>query len=1188
MSISRATKRKLAVLVVALLCLGAVGGLYLFQQHRQRERLAEDKREGMAAYADGDYTRALPHLSRYVGQHKDDADVLLAFADSLQRVPVEGEMMRRWQQALGATQLALEIDPASERGWVMRMEIAASLGYVTEANEAAARVLEQNPTNVTAHAVRLESAIATGRDEDRISAAMQLAESLPESLEAQWTALNHLLSAGIDPERVDTFVESSTAALGDRMGSLLIQARVAIHRSRDSVGGAANAEESARFASLLGTAATMPPQEPLEAILLVSFLDGAVSGVARFEQTGNGLLMEYLDDPEIRPGILEFAAARAWQRANPDLLEALTSGGDDPATLTTTTHGWLALATEESATYTSALESRKPDQLASAWLALCEASELLQAGRFAEARQALTSVSNIDNPTIYNVHVYLDALALDGLGERSMAGARLAELEPRPEWPRARLVLGEWALDRADYWRAYELLRRDQLIMGVPLLMEAAIRLEETDFRWPVDTVTGRQLSDSFLMLAPEQPMFLSYHGRAELAAGNVDRARDVADQLLSAPADADAAAILRFAARLEPVDAERASKLRDRFGESSNEAMQTLVDRALTGEISVQAFRDGIGALVSGGSPAELLQAEMIVASVLDAINDPSAAKEYADLSRKHASDARVQLEALRSNAVWSAPAEAEGMIGRLRALTGDDGTSWRVFETKRLLLTDRSEATAARVITDLSSVLRVSPRDVLALQLMAEAMIRVGDLPRSASFATRAADADPENLMLAMDAVDALIRAGLNAEAEARLQNAVATQSESPAARLRRVSLLGRYGLRDAATQDWRWLAANGDLVTRARSALALAQLDQADAATGLVAELRDDPGLTPDARGLLADTLAALGRKAEGEALLRAAAPTEGGEAPDVAVASYFARHAQGPEDFAALEQLARESDLPEVWAIAVRGYMSQGLIVEARSVLEAAHASHGDHPALAVYDSALDPQRGSDTESYFAISRASLSAIDADWARELSDRLSRRIADSGYNPQLVTYLRELVKQQPQTVLVWTLLAEGQFLEGDRSGARSTVQRMLQTIPTNPQAAQSAVFMFRRMRFPDDGLLAAREYQDRLTEPTYQSGLLLAEMALAANRGDEAWAAISPWKDALETPIDRGLYVRAGVEAGAADEAATVVWSVDAEDRAWTRDAIVLAERIEDLDVRRRWMESAADRVPAEDDR
>ncbi|MFG0242147.1 MAG: tetratricopeptide repeat protein [Phycisphaerales bacterium JB054] len=1188
MSISRATKRKLAVLLVALLCVGAVGGLYLFQKHRQRERLAADKRDGMAAYQSGEYAEALPRLSRYVGRHKDDADVLLAFADSLQRVPTEGDMRGRRQQALGATQLALELDPASERAWVMRMEIAASLGYITEANEAAARVLEQNPANLTAHAVRLESAIATGRDSDRIDAALRLAEVLPESLDAQWTALNHLLAAGLAPERLDAFVDASTAALGDRMGSLLIQARVAIHQHQSDAPGTEGREHEERFASLLATAVTIPPQEPLEAILLVSFLDGAVSAATRFDQTANGLLMDYLDSPEIRPGILEFAAARAWQRGNTDLLDAIASGDDDPATLSTATLGWLALANRVSDTYAAALASREADALAAAWLSIHEASELVQSGQFAAARETLASVRNSDNPTIRELDVYLDSLALDGLGERSMADARLTELEPRPDWSRARLVLGEWAVEREDYWRAYQLLRRDQLIMGLPLLMEAAVRLEETDFRWPVGAITGRQLSDSFLMVAPEQPVALSYHARAELAAGNVDRARDVADQLMSAPTDGDAEAILRFAARLETVDAERAQKLRDRFAQRSNEAMQTLVDRALSGQIGVEEFKDGVKSLVAEGAPEAQLQGEVLIANVLDTLNDPGAAQAFSDLAQKHPSDARVQIEALRSNAIWNTPAEAEGVIGRLRSLTGDDGTSWRVFEAKRLLLTDQSEATAARVVNDLSSVLRVSPGDVLALQLMAEAMIRVGDLPRSASFATRAADAAPENLIIAMDAVDALVRAGLNAEAEARLQASVTIQSDSVGARLRRVSLLGRYGLRDAAVEDWLWLSTQGDALTRARSALALAQLDRADLATELIAELRSDDQLSPEARTLLADALAVLGRKPEGEALLRAAASGVGGEAPEVAVAAFLARHARTPEDFQALEQFARETDLAETWATAVRGYMSQGLIVEARHVLEEAKNSIGDDPAFAVYDSALDPERGTDGESYFAIARASLAAIDADWARDLSDLLTRRINDSGFNAQLITHLRELVKRQPQTVLVWTLLAESQFLGGDRAGARTTLQRMLQTIPTNPQAAQSAVFMFGRLRFADDGLLAAREYQDRLTEPTYQSGRLLAETALAAGRGEEAWAAISPWKESLATPVDRGLFVRAAVDAGAVAEAAEVVWSVDKEDRAWTRDAIVLGERIADLDARRAWLEAAAERVAPEDDR
>ena len=82
----RAIRRLIAVVVALGLVVCGVAG-WRIGRKVQSHQLTAHHVEGMTAYRDGDYAKALPTLSYYVSRKKGDLEAMLAFADTRSRVP---------------------------------------------------------------------------------------------------------------------------------------------------------------------------------------------------------------------------------------------------------------------------------------------------------------------------------------------------------------------------------------------------------------------------------------------------------------------------------------------------------------------------------------------------------------------------------------------------------------------------------------------------------------------------------------------------------------------------------------------------------------------------------------------------------------------------------------------------------------------------------------------------------------------------------------------------------------------------------------------------------------------------------------------------------------------------------------------------------------------------------------------
>jgi len=1185
MAMKRATRKKLILLGVVLSCIASVGILWTVREARTRQGLERDLREGLAAYEAKRYEEAVPHLSRYVSRHRDDPEVLLAFADARRLVPAEDGTNSNLRHALAVTRLALDLRPDSVRGRVMLMEITALLHQLTEANEAAGRVLAQDPTNLEAHWIQLKSAELTGRNDERIRAARRMAEAFPTALTVQFEAINQMVQAGIEIDQLRAFVEERRAGVQREIASELLAAQLEGY----SASAAATADErdlhNRGFASHLTAALALHPSEVDEALYLIRALDTTPEAVP--DVSADALVARYLDDPDLARQLTPFVVKRAWQRGDQTSLERTAANHQDASTLGDLSLGWLTLGLPTERRFKEELQARSTTT-ARAWARIAEAADRVQAGDFGKAREFVAPLRMGADADTSAMASFIDAISLRALGEVGLAEQVLGEVARDPAWVRARVQLRDLALQRGDHLAVFVLAQQDRLPGTELLMLEAAVSLDESGYQWPVGMANGRVRADRALMNLRDDPALLALHARAELAAGNSDRALQVAAQLADMPNDRGDAHVLRLADRLAEADGALAATLRERWATAASDPIDSLIEVIQRSDLTATELRDRIEQATVGGPPELRLRGGLLLAGMLDQMGDPSAANEFVRLAGQNPTNAVLQIAALKSDAIWEDLSSVAPIIARLRNLTGEDGVSWRVFQHRLDLLRDDSEATAARVINELSSVLRLAPNDLLALQLMAEAMTRVGDLDRAANYASLAADAAPGDLAVALDAIEARVRAGQTEEATALLRGKVSTPDDPIASHLRLASLFAMLGLGDQALAEWTWLATVEDPDIRARAAFELTRLGHTEEAGNLVTELASRNDLSLRARTWTADALAGLGRKPEGLDLLsQIPEPFDAGERA-VTIADYLARHATTPEDLQELERFVRTTDRAEAWLAAVRRYMGEGRLEDARRVVLDARSAVDDPSKLAAFERALDPVMELDPNAFIAIAQANLLTINTDWSPELAAQLDLVIAGQKTLAELVEDLKAFVQERPPVLLGWMLLSQAQATLGDADAARNTARAMLGAIQSDPAAASYAVGLFRRLRMANDGLLAAREYAERIGTPTLESGRNIAQFALAANRGEEAWDAIAPWLPELSAVQDMNLYARAALSVGRTAEAAQVVWPRDPADQDWTHEAVQMAALIRDPTARQGWLVSAAGRVLPADDR
>src|SRR5271154_7127036 len=138
------TKRRLTMLlVIALLVGGAGGGFVIYRKQRSARMYADLRRDGLAAYAAGDYNVALDKLGRYIGRFQTDSDALYDCAQA--RLKIQEPNREEIPPAISLLRRFLDLNPARNDVREQLLELYLKVGFFAETINASGQILSVNP-----------------------------------------------------------------------------------------------------------------------------------------------------------------------------------------------------------------------------------------------------------------------------------------------------------------------------------------------------------------------------------------------------------------------------------------------------------------------------------------------------------------------------------------------------------------------------------------------------------------------------------------------------------------------------------------------------------------------------------------------------------------------------------------------------------------------------------------------------------------------------------------------------------------------------------------------------------------------------------------------------------------------------------------------------------------------------------
>ncbi|MCE2881095.1 MAG: tetratricopeptide repeat protein [Planctomycetaceae bacterium] len=184
-----------------------------FGRKAWRSMQAEAARErGMAAAARRDWKAALPDLSTAVVANREDAELLLVFAEARRRVPkLEGAHLR---DAAGIYRTALSAGAPREETLVKLLAVLMDSQQFVEAADVARQILDIDPTDPAALEALVGTLLLRGKYTDAITLLDDAIRASPADIGLRTARIDAMTRSGAKPGEVLAFVDAWIAEPG--------------------------------------------------------------------------------------------------------------------------------------------------------------------------------------------------------------------------------------------------------------------------------------------------------------------------------------------------------------------------------------------------------------------------------------------------------------------------------------------------------------------------------------------------------------------------------------------------------------------------------------------------------------------------------------------------------------------------------------------------------------------------------------------------------------------------------------------------------------------------------------------------------------------------------------------------------------------------------------------------------------
>lgn len=1104
--------RRLVFLVVALFVIaGGLGGAFLIRKSIIAQQLERAREQGLALHHAGEHEAAIPLLSRYIARHKDDTEVLLAFATSRRAVPLPND--RHITQSIAFLRAALAIEPENLALHEALLEMYSEAGFLTELAELTERILTLDPTHRRALFARVGALLAL----DRIGEAERVAETItataPEMLESHAVYATVLARLNTPVSEIVAYARS----VGDRFTD-----QPAYFDWLSRLEWADGNNDAA--VALARKAASMTPTRGEEVARLVDWLrqlDREVSrsvpppedGQPRLSELADALFVRAIEDPAIGPTLVLEAIKRAWWSGRVDLaaqylprLSAQGLEGNKEAI------GWGAYIAEFLSAPGQGAEESTIATLPGGWPALVESLRLIRAGR-SEAALAMLSEYRAESTELHAIARFLKGNAMQRIGDRRGAmnafreAGEIGGIDRDIAWK----ALGDLYMSMGMFEEseaAYRHIRAREAIPAMDRIDRVLTQVERTR-----DADTARRMLQALLDAdesEPGNPVVLVRLARAFVVSGMPEEGARRARALMEVGTPPDPIGLIGLCRSLQSVDPDLASELLAAFSdETDNPDVLYTRAAAMAARGELADARALIESRIGGRSDSAALPYHRVLVMLLDQHDRAGALAAMREMSDLYPDSAAAQLAVLSTISVWNELDLARAAIARLRGAVGEQSPTWRLYDARARLADNPSSEALSGIVLDLAALLQQDPDDYDALVLSANAYRLIaarqrdagsqaevaGSLTLASGFFNRAVG--PASRAFAFRPyIEMLLDHGRTADANAVLDRFIAIEDIPPRCRADRIDLLARVRRWSDAIEDQAWIAATGVPET----VLNLAELYARSGANRETLRVIDEflneaprgPSMVVRAAGILAQA-----REFDRALEVLATLPerSEAGERRAL-TAGVMLEHRRADLALPFLIEAARDLGAVDAWVRAIQGAIAADQPEAVASLLAEAKRAFPGAPELSVFETG-DPSR-----RYSQLVASSFGAEPTPEEQRLieiaNEHASGRIGDD----ELISRLSAYSASNPTIYAAWRLRS-AILAENERFDEAIEVNRQAKAaIPDDPRPLRELARLLGLVGRTEQAIAEARLLSDMLRPDTYEPDILIAQLELSRN--------------------------------------------------------------------------------------
>lgn len=1177
-------KTRITILLGTILVVvgGGGGGVYL-RQRVLDQRALESRARGMEAAKAGNYKDALHLIGSYLQRYGQDTDAEAMYEYAIARKNLPLPNRKELPQALAILRRAVELDPTRLDAQHELLRLYLEIGYGEETQSLARKLLEKNPDDVEALRADAVALTRLRKFEDARRQADRVAKLAPLDIENHLLILTLMEQTSASKEALEAYPSTQAGLSPDGPAYQIVQAFAFQLANK--------VEESIIWARRAGQNLQPDSKDVLQVntfLERLSLLPESMALLARSAPVSpdpkvrQRYCQRLFEDGDMR-GVMAQTDGKAYAEIDSSLiaLRAMAFGREGKK--------------DEVQKIVTELDSRSDDATADAWAPLLTAIWV----DTNQTPQRIVEVckSSIEQEPGNAFFYYFQGVAYNQLGDSEQA-----------------ITAWQNAIKSSPTW-IDPIMRTAGLLASVGRFDDAARMADEARRRAPNNINVIASLAEIYGANIDNLPddkrkILLQLCQEVQSAIPLEPRTLPLVVDLL-ARQGAYGTAAQKIQAALDSQEKLpentflRLANLSEQHGLGVEQACldKASAQGGMTPELALaQATtlqRDGnpeggremlAKAAASAGND---LQWQVVMAQYLDMVGSKESSLIWADIAKGNQDNPKILSMVLNSRRAWDDTAMIDGVINRLKELTGDDAAAWRTARARWLLLTEpQSLKAAAEAVELLKDTMRSSLPDASRLGVRATALERLSNTDGAIECLKQAVEINPDAAGLRLELVRLLYKRGKGDEAAPHIEKLTNARKLDPEILRGLARLYTSYSEMDLAVSTLLKLHAADD--QEAPLDLLLAQLyrragklDKAEIICRRFLQEKPDANVVAFA----ADLFASQGKTDEAQSALRTldALKLLPG-VRELTLAEYNRVHGTVEEAGRAYEEANQaDSKNPLTWRKLMAFELRTGAVEKAIQRLPQAAAAcpeDASFKALAGQVELIKRLQSRPMAIPFL-----LAGIETPEQSEEAVRVLEVLDKSPDNDptQLAAELQKLVEQDPPFLALEIQLTRLYGSLNRHDDAAAVASRAMRDFPNEIEPAMLAAEAYQASEKWTDMLEAARELKRRTPGSPDGADLLIANAQTKLDHSSEARDTIKPYLDKVAEDPSKFSAVVADqasklIASGSITEAADLLRPTLAASSEWRMTWLRLAAlEISDDAIAVEWIESLVPLVP-----